>query len=625
MTRFSWDTETRLIEAGRLDPDLVCVTYCADDFNAVLLTHDESFEWLRDLFRFHTGVGANIAYDTGVIARKFPELLKYIFQAYKEGRILDLQHNQRLIDIANGELNGYYNYDEEHVRHSYGLSALHERYGFGPLSKGEDTWRKRYGELIDVPKAQWPQDAIDYPLDDARAGMRVDRAQQQYAHLLEDGAAQARAAFALHLMSVRGMVTDGPMCDQYVEETKAEIERCRKVLEVEKIVRPNGTKDTKAAKARMLKVCETYDLPVKKTPKGEPCLDAEACRDSGDAVLQAYSTFTSAKTVLTKAELLKQGSQGIPLQTSFEVLVNNGRSSSRAPSAPLVGNNFQNLPRGGKLRECFIPRPGFVYCSVDFASAELRTVAQVQLWALGKSKLAAALNEGVDVHCQLAATILGCSYEEVVANKKVGKYAKARQLAKAGNFGGWGFLQPKKLMLTVNRDAATPEDRIDLNTADKILKAWSKTWDADDYFNWCRQMCGENGRGWATIRQFVSNRIRGRVDFTALCNTWFSGLAADAFKAALFDLTVECYLDETSVLYGARPVLAVHDEIIAEIPEGNMHAGAYRMRDIMVEAFKRYTPDVVCEAEPALMRRWYKAASEAFDANGKLIPWEPKK
>lgn len=623
--RYSWDTETRLIEAGRLDPDLVCVTYCGDDYTPQLLTHDECFEWLRDLFTYHTGVGANVAYDAGVVIRKFPELLKVVFKAYREGRVLDIQIHQKLIDIAKGELNGYYNYDEERVSHSYSLGALHERYGFGAIAKGEDTWRKRYGELIDVPKSQWPQAAIDYPLMDALATQRVDKAQFKFIELLEDGAAQARAHFALHLCSIRGMITDGAMCDQYVLETKAEIERCRKLLEAEKIVRPNGAKDTKAAKARMERVCAEFDIPVKKTAKDGISLDAEACRDSGDPVLQAYSTFTSAKTILTKAELLKLGSSGIPLQTSFEVLMNNGRTSSRAPSAPLIGNNFQNIPRGGKLRECFIPRPGFVYCSVDYTAAELHTVAQVQLWALGKSKLATALNNNIDVHCQLAATILGCPYEEVVANKKVGKYAKARQLAKAGNFGGWGFMKGKRFAQTVNKNAEKPEDRITVAEADMILAAWEKTWDAQDYFAWCRQMCGENGRGWATIRQFISNRVRGRIDFQALANTWFSGLAADGAKAALWDLTEECYTDETSVLYGSRPLLPIHDEVIAEIPIEVQHEAAYRMRDVMVDSFNRYTPDVPVRALPAIMKRWYKAADEAFDSNGKLVPWEPSK
>ena len=31
--------------------------------------------------------------------------------------------------------------------------------------KGEDAWRLRYMDLFEVPKAQWPQEALDYALD----------------------------------------------------------------------------------------------------------------------------------------------------------------------------------------------------------------------------------------------------------------------------------------------------------------------------------------------------------------------------------------------------------------------------------------------------------------------------
>jgi hypothetical protein len=617
------DSESELISAGNLAPRLVCVSYCSDtDFKPKLLHHTDSYEVLEQLLKRETIVGANFSFDAAVIARKHPQLLPLIFQAYFDGRVLDVQLAQRLIDLARGELDGYRTPTGEYVRYGYSLAALHERHGFGLLEK-QDTWRLRYGELIDVPLERWPAAAKQYALDDATAPLKVYRAQLQYEEFLKDLPAQSRASFALHLMSCRGMITDARRCDEYINETRREIERCRLVCVDKGIVRDNGSRDTKKAKALMLAACERYDIAPKLTQTGGVSLDAEACRDSGDEVLQAYSTYSSSNTILTRAENFKRGSTGVPLQTSFVTLLNNGRTASRAPSPPLIGDNLQNLPRKGKLRNVFIPRPGFLFVSIDYSMAEIHTFAQVELWKFGTSKLADALNEQKDVHCMLAATMMRKSYEEVLANKKHGEYARQRQLAKAGNFGALGGMGAKRFMLQTNMTAESREQRIDLATAQHVLKSWRETWSPEKYFEWCSSMLGEAGAGVTTVKQFVSERVRAHIGYSELCNTFFSGLAADAGKAALLPVSFECYCKEDSPAFGSRPVLYIHDELIAEVPEEKASEASFRLRDIMVEVFNKYTPDVPVRAEPALQRCWYKSAEPVYDEKGRLIPWEP--
>lgn len=622
MSIVSLDTETTLIAAGELAPKLVCVSYCSEeDFQPHLRHHKDAdlYELLKQLLENETIIGANFAFDAAVLARKYPELLPLIFQAYFDGRILDIQLAQRLIDLAKGELDGYRLPEGTWIKYSYSLAALHERYGFGKLEK-EDTWRLRYGELIDVPLAQWPRDAKQYALDDSVAPLKVYRSQLQYDEFLVDLAAQSRAAFALHLMSCRGMVTDAKKCDEYIRETKAEIERCRLVCLDYGIVRPDGSRDTKAAKALMLAACETHEIAPKRTKTGGVSLDAEACRDSGDETLQAYSTYSSSNTILQRAEKFKLGSAGVPLQTSFVTLLNNGRTASRAPSAPLVGDNLQNLPRKGKLRNVFVPRLGFLLCSVDYSMAEIHTFAQVEVWKFGKSKLAEALNAQKDVHCMLAATMMRKSYDEVFANRKVGEYARQRQLAKAGNFGALGGMGPKRFMLQTNMTAESREQRIDLATAQHVLKSWKETWEPEPYFEWCGSMLGEAGAGVTTVKQFVSGRVRAHIGYSELCNTFFSGLAADAGKAALLPVAFESYCVEDSPAFRSRPVLYVHDEVIAEVPAVTAHEAAHRIRDIMVEVFNKYTPDVPVRAEPALMDYWDKAGEPKY-VNERLVSW----
>ena len=628
MSVIAFDSETRLIEAGNLAPQAACFTFCRETFVPTIYHASEAHDILKRVLQEASPlVGANTCYDTAVICSNYPDLLPLVFNAYRDGRVRDIQLDQRLIDLAYGRLDGYYDASGVYVKFSYSLAALHERYGLGALAKGEDTWRLRYGELIPVPMHAWPAEAKEYALNDALATLKVHLAQQAHAEFIGDGIAQARKAFALHLQSCRGMVTDPRACDEFLDETKEEIARCQKLLEEHKILRDAsfgkraGSKDTKAAQARMVQVCRELDIEPKLTAGGGISLDAEACRDTGDEILQAYAAFTSSKTAFDRCETLKKASGGIPLQTAYTYLVSNGRTASRIPSAPLIGMNLQNLPSGGKMRECIIARPGFVLNSVDYTGCELHTFAQCELWLTGKSFLGDALNEGKDAHCMVAATLLGEPYEVCVANKKHGKYYRARQLGKIANFGFSGGMGAKKLMLQTNKKAKNASERVTLEQCLELREAWLNTWQTREYFNEIQEMTRD---GITAIKQFVSGRTRGGCDYMTAANGFFSGLAADGMTLALWRLADECYAQKSSPLYGSYPLLCVHDEVILEIPEASMHEAAMRHRDVMVEAMNEFVPDYPVRAEPAVMRFWSKEAEAVYDENGRLVLWTRK-
>lgn len=617
----AFDSETELISAGNLAPRAACFTFCDSyDYAPQIVHAADAFEPLREMLKKPRIVGANTPYDAAVICSNFPRLLKDVFRAYRDGRMHDVQITQKLIDLSQGRLDGYYNQHGVYVKYSYSLSALHERYGYGAMAKGEDTWRLRYGELIPVPMDQWPEDAKKYALLDSLATLRVDMSQQAHEAILRDSSAQCRKAFALHLQSCRGMITDPRACEEFLEETKQEIAAAEKLIREHGLLRANGSKDTKAAKARMVQVCAELGIEPKKTAKDGISLDAEACRDSGDAVLRAYATYTSSNTAYDRAATLKKASTGIPLQTAYNYLVNNGRTSSRIPGPPLLGMNMQNLPAGGKMRECLIARPGLVLCSVDYTGCELHTFAQSEFWLTGKSRLGEALNEQRDAHCMIAATLLGCSYEEALANKKHGKYKDARQLGKIANFGFGGGMGAQKLMEQTNKRAKSKKERITLQQAQELRQAWFVTWDTKPYFDAISEMTAD---GSVTIEQFISGRLRGGCNFTEAANGFFSGLAADGMALALWRLADEAYTHTDSDFYGSYPLLCVHDEVIAEIPEDRVHEAAYRQRDIMVESMNVFTPDFPVRAAPAVFRRWYKACEETPDSSGRLQPGVP--
>lgn len=621
----SLDLETCLIDAGVLAPPVVCVQICSENLQPELVDHLSAEQPIADLLACEdiTIVGANIAYDMACIIKEYPRLTKAVFAAYRVGRVLDVQLAQRLIDIANGELDGTFNHMGVFVKYYYSLAALHERWGFGALDK-VGTWRLKYGQLRGKRVSEYPAEAVKYALDDASATMKVWQSQiAAFPHFLKDLAAQTRAAFALHLMSVKGIHTDAKACDEYLEAVKTEIEGHKKLLLEHKLLRPAGTRDTKAAQAFMVQACKEAGIEHKLTDSGNVCMDAEACRDVNHPVLKAYSSFVSAKATLQRTEQLKLGSGTVPLQTRFTVLVNNGRSASSAPSAPLVGQNLQNVPTASRMRHVFKARKNKVLCSVDFSGAELHSFAQAEFWLTGKSLIGEALNTERDLHCHLAAALLGCSYEEAYANKADGRYAWARKVCKNANFGLLGAMGAEKFMTMTNKNAKKPADRITLDLAEQLRALWFDTWDTKPYFDYVSGLFA--GNGGISVEHFISGRIRGKVTYTECANGFFSGLTADAFKAAAWDLTEASYTDESSVLYGnCDPLLAIHDEILAELSEDKAHELAFEQSRVMVAAYNRFTPDFPVRAEPAIMRHWFKKAEKVFGADGRLRTWEPQ-
>lgn len=634
MSALALDSETELIAPGKLAPRPACFSWALNSESGVI-HHSHGPSSL--LSQADTIVGANIAFDMAVILNAYPELGETVFNLYRDEKVIDVQLSEKLIDIARGVLG----------RRSYSLDALHQHYGFPELDKS--TWRMRYGEFIDVPLEQWPAGAVKYAKDDAVATLRVYQAQRQYADWLEDERRQPGAAFALHLMSCVGMRTDPVEVAKVTQETEKEIATAQVICEAAGLV-VKGKRKQAPAKQRLLERYDELGFEVPLTETGIKLIDhrrgrvqnleylpakeiwAEglekyvktdetACKASGDPALIAYAKLGSAKTLRTKLETLAKGVH-TPLQTRYDCLKETGRTSSSAPGEPLVGLNIQNQDRDDRTRRCFIPTPGYYLCSIDFNIAELVAWSQVQLWACGESEMAKVLNADMDPHLDFASKYLlaegEISYESALKRKKEGDHLirEARQIAKIYNFGLPGGLGDK----TGHKYLISNEVNVSFERACEARRAWYKRWKPEPYFAWIKEQC-QHGAG--TAVQFLSGRVRGLCTFSAMANTFFQGLTADAAKSCLLPVTRECYLEsEQSWLFGSRPVAFIHDELLLEVPIECAHEAAYRARDIMIQCFREWTPDVKVGAEPALMTRWTKTAEAKFDSNGRLIPWD---
>lgn len=449
-----------------------------------------------------------------------------------------------------------------------------------------------------------------------------------------------------------------------------------------------------------------------RTPSGEVGIGRDVLTESGDEFLRSFAEYDEGKKIPNTyvpffrtarpplaghtegCPAQREGRKGActcpgpyyetPLNLRFNALLETGRTS--------YDGVIQLMPREGGVRECIVARPGYVFSSEDYKAGELVTHAQSCIWIVGASRLAEALNQGLDAHLAGAASVLGISYEEAVARKKAGdkQIGNIRQAFKPCNFGFPGRMGAGKLVLQQRKggpDTTGPdgtkykglrfcilmgaakrcgETKVTewkkrpypptclkcLECATQLREQWLKAWPENAaYFDFVKRI-DESGQ---PVVQHMSKRLRGfkqgQVDDkgepinsgNAIANGYFQALLADAAKNALMAITRECF-DRTHVVHsytrhtsrweggpspllGSRVILFAHDEVVPEHPEPVAPEAAIRASELMEETLRVACPDMdpAVEARPTLMRRLYKSAEEAFDANGRLIPWEPKR
>jgi DNA polymerase-1 len=565
-------------------------------------------------------VGHAVSFDMAVLLAHRPELAEMIWELYALGRVRCTRIREKLLDIAEGTHGGEWDAKgERKIKKKYSLADIVLR-RFGE-KRDKETWRTGYAELDGVPFEKWPQGAIDYAVTDATDTLRLHDHQEQRAQKMRypmpDQSSQARADLCLRLMSVWGIRTDGDSVEALKAATDERFNQLKLELQAARLVRfkrtPKGKESKNLVEIRAL-VERSYSGPsVPRTNKGAVKTDAdtlELCDDPLAATLHEYVGLEkSAGAFVNK---LREGVE-VPIHPSFNVLVNSGRTSSSNP-------NIQQQPRVPGVRECFKPRDGWVFLACDYDSQELRTWAQVCLDLLGQSTLAERYREDPDFdpHLAFAAGLLQIEYAEAQARKKQGdpKVKEYRQQAKPANF-GFPVGMSAKTFRTFARGYGLI---IDEDRANTLRNRWYKQWpESKAYFEVINQQVGQAGEG--DIIQLRSGRKRGLCRYTVAANTYFQGLAADASKLALWWVTRACYTDRNSPLFGCRPVIFLHDEIIMEAPESYAHLAATELERVMVKAMQVFVPDVPCRATAALMRRWAKEAEPAY-INGKLVPYE---
>ena len=485
----AFDLESHLIAPGLLAPPPVCGSAAwAEPGNERLIARSDLYEFVQEhVVDSELIVGANTAFDFGILVAYGFMTLEQVFAAYEEGRVYDVQIGQALDAIAGGHLFkdpqtlGALYVNGKHTKR-YSLEACVKLCLGRDDAKDNDEWRLKYALLDGVPLEAWPAAAKQYPLDDARNTMDV--ALVQLGHLPRPGEVDPRAyrnlhnmkeqvyaAWCLHLSSMWGIRTDG----KAVEALRAEVEaRHTEALArfTGVFIRGDGAKagseDQSLVKRAVAKaygalgeclVCggsgkvpsEKTGKPVNckegcdgtgldlstapglpRTDKGAISINRDTLMESGDDTLEAYSLVSEGDKLRgTYLPFVEKGAQ-YPITTRSNVLVETGRTSYE--------DVIQQMPKQGGVRETIYAPPGWLISSVDYAAIELCTLAQVQIDLLGRSTMADMINDTRDpgsLHTAMAARMVGANFEELRARLKAGdKQAKDyRQAAKAANFG----------------------------------------------------------------------------------------------------------------------------------------------------------------------------------------------
>ncbi|MBO4318161.1 MAG: DNA polymerase I, partial [Mailhella sp.] len=253
------------------------------------------------------------------------------------------------------------------------------------------------------------------------------------------------------------------------------------------------------------------------------------------------------------------------VHTTFNITATaTGRLSSSNP-------NLQNIPvrgdMGRRMRSCFTAAPGHKLISADYSQIELRVLAHCS----GDEKLKTSFLNGEDIHARTAAELFGLPMDAVSPD--------LRRKAKTINFGLIYGMGARKLA----QDLSIPQSE-----AKRFMEEYFKKFsDIKAFFDSVENYAREHAcvvtlagrqRPLPDIRS-QSGQARALAERQAV-NTLIQGTAADIIKIAMLAAAQDGTLRDL----GAKLLLQIHDELVAEVPEQHAETAAKRLAELMQDA-----------------------------------------
>jgi DNA polymerase-1 len=326
---------------------------------------------------------------------------------------------------------------------------------------------------------------------------------------------------------------------------------------------------------------EELELPVvAKTPKGQPSTNEAVLQELADmghelptVILQHRGLSKLKSTYIDKLPELVDADDRV--HTSYhQAVAATGRLSSSDP-------NLQNIPvrteEGRRIRQAFVPQPGWRMLAADYSQIELRIMAHLS----GDAGLRKAFAEGADIHKATAAEVFAGGDLAAVTSEQ-------RRSAKAINFG---------LIYGMSAFGLAKQLGIERNAAQEYVDLYFERYPGvAEFMERTRQQAREQGyvetlfgrRLYLPEINARNGQRRAAAERTAI-NAPMQGTAADIIKRAM--LAVDAWLQAEQP--AARMLMQVHDELVFEVAPDALETASQAIRARMEAAAELAVPLVV--------------------------------
>jgi DNA polymerase I-like protein with 3'-5' exonuclease and polymerase domains len=302
---------------------------------------------------------------------------------------------------------------------------------------------------------------------------------------------------------------------------------------------------------------------------------------------------------------------------SYHSFVGNGILNHNTGRFSCSNPNLQQIPSsaGELIRKAFEPRKNHVLVSIDYSQQELRILAHFSKDA----NMVQMFKDGKDIHSMVAVSIYNKKYGtkltyeqfETLRASPEGKDAeKLRKFAKTLNFGLLYGMGANKLADTLE---ITPRE------AALYMSAYFEQFPGVQDF--ISRISSEVAQYPHSVTMIGGRKRRLYPEMTAdeewlhfagqrqAVNSIIQGSAAETNKTAI--IKIQPILKETN----SHLLLAIHDEVVLEVPIGTPYTKIQEMADIISKAIPLDVP-VLCDCEIGLY--WsHKITPEEYIKLGK--------